>query len=196
MAADKESDPIVRFAALYAEARETEPGDPEAVALATADAAGRPSVRMVLLKGVDARGFVFYTNFDSRKGEQLTANPHAALCFHWKSLERQVRVEGPVARVDDAEADAYFDSRPRESRIGAWASRQSRPLSDRLELEKAVARYAARYAVGRVPRPPHWGGFRIAPARIEFWRSRPFRLHERILYVRDGAEWTTQRLYP
>ncbi|MHA1568508.1 MAG: pyridoxamine 5'-phosphate oxidase [Alphaproteobacteria bacterium] len=196
MGAADNPDPIARFDALYAEAREKEPGEPDAVALATADAEGRSSARMVLLKGVDERGFVFYTNFDSRKGEQLTANPHAALCFHWKSLEQQVRVEGPVSRVDDAEADAYFDSRPRQSRIGAWASRQSRPLTGRLELEKAVAGFAARYAVGRVPRPPNWGGYRLAPERIEFWRARPFRLHERILYLRDGAKWTIQRLYP
>ena len=191
-----EQDPYALFAAWMEEATRSEPNDPNAVALATADAEGRPSVRMVLLKGVDARGFVFYTNAESRKGQQMLANANAALCFHWKSLRRQVRVEGVVERVTDAEADAYFESRARDSRIGAWASRQSRPMEGRWELEKRVAQYAAKFGLCHVPRPEYWTGFRVLPARIEFWTDKPFRLHERIEFLRSGDGWTTQRLFP
>jgi pyridoxamine 5'-phosphate oxidase len=167
-------DPLALFAAWFDEAKGQEPNDPTAMSLATADGDGRPSVRMVLLKGFDAQGFVFYTNFESRKGEQLLANPQAALCFHWKSIRRQVRIEGPVTTVSEAEADAYYASRPRDSQIGAWASRQSRPLESRFELEKRVAQFAAKHAVGKVPRPPYWSGFRVAPERIEFWQDGRF----------------------
>lgn len=202
MSEDTDRDPLALFAAWLKEAEETEANDPNAMALATADADGRPSVRMVLLKGLDPRGFVFYTNTESYKGGQLAANPHAALCFHWKSLRRQVRVEGAVERVSDAEADAYFESRPRDSRIGAWASQQSRPMAGRFDLEARVAQFAAKYAIGTVPRPPHWTGFRVLPRRIEFWKDKPFRLHERILYLRQeegeghSYRWTTERLFP
>lgn len=191
-------DPIARFEAWMAEAAKTEPNDPNAVCLATATPDGRPSARMVLLKGVDARGFVFYTNLESRKGKELHANPHAALCFHWKSQTRSVRVEGPVELVEDAEADAYYASRSRGSRIGAWASKQSRPLEGRWALEKAVAEVTLRFGLGEIPRPPHWSGFRLVPHVIEFWRDMPFRLHERLVYRRDAAEapWRTELLYP
>lgn len=190
------ADPLALFHVWMTEAARREPSDPNAMALATADAQGRPSVRMVLLKDADAEGFVFYTNLESRKGAELAANPVAALLFHWKSLRRQVRVEGPVRPVSEAEADAYFASRHRESRIGAWASRQSRPLTGRFELERRVAEVTARYGLGEIPRPPHWSGFRVVPERIEFWRERPFRLHQRRLFHRVPDGWRMERLFP
>jgi pyridoxamine 5'-phosphate oxidase len=191
-------DPIALFEAWFADARAKEPNDPDAVALATADAGGFPNVRMVLLKQVDSYGFVFYTNTESVKGEELKAQPRAALCFHWKSLGRQVRVRGEVAPVSSAEADAYFASRPKDSQIGAWASAQSRRLEGRFALEKEVARYAAKYALTKVPRPAYWSGFRVQPQEIEFWRNRPFRLHDRMVYRRDTLKspWRTEKLYP
>jgi len=189
-------DPIAIFQSWLAEAAASEPNDPNAVCLATATPEGLPSARMVLLKGVDARGFVFYTNLESRKGSELRRNPNAALCFHWKTLQRSVRVEGPVEQVSDAEADAYFASRPRTSRLGAWASKQSRPLESRFALEKAVAEYGLKYAVGEIPRPPHWSGFRVLPRRIELWRDMPFRLHERRVFHREGPGWRVEMLYP
>ncbi len=191
------SAPFDLFADWLEEAKASEPNDPNAMALATADADGLPNVRMVLLKGFDEAGFVFYTNTESNKGNELVANMQAALCFHWKSLRRQVRVRGVVEQVSDAEADAYFASRPRDSRIGAWASQQSRPLESRFALEKAVAKHAAKYAIGEVPRPPYWTGFRIVPQHLEFWMDKPFRLHDRVVFTRsvDGA-WERTRLYP
>jgi pyridoxamine 5'-phosphate oxidase len=191
-------DPIARFEAWMAEAAEKEVNDPNAVCLATATPDGRPSARMVLLKGVDPRGFVFYTNLESRKGGELAANPHAALCFHWKTLTRSVRVEGAVEPVSAEEADAYYASRARGSRIGAWASKQSRPLESRFALEKRVAEFGVRYAVGEIPRPDFWSGFRVLPRRIEFWRDMPFRLHERLVFLRESqdAPWRTEMLYP
>ena len=190
------ADPIALFHAWFKEAEASEPAEANAAALATADARGVPSARMVLLKDADERGFVFYTNLESRKGGELAANPHAALCFHWKSLRRQVRVEGSVERVSDGEADAYFATRPRQSQIGAWASAQSRPLAGIFELERKVAQFAAKFGLGKVPRPAFWSGFRIRPERIEFWRDRPFRLHERLIFARGEEGWRTERLYP
>lgn len=189
-------DPYALFDTWFQEAAEKEPNDPNAMALATVGADGQPSIRMVLLKGVDARGFTFYTNYESRKGRQLLENPKAALCFHWKALRRQVRVEGPVEQVDAEEADAYFASRPRGSQIGAWASLQSRPLAGRFELEKRIAQYTAKFGLGAVPRPSYWSGFRVLPSRIEFWEDRPFRLHDRLVYHRRDEGWETERLYP
>jgi pyridoxamine 5'-phosphate oxidase len=182
----------------FAQAKLTEPNDPDAMSLATVDVNGMPNVRMVLLKDYGARGFVFYTNLESRKGVEILQNPKAAACFHWKSLRRQIRLQGPVEAVEQAEADRYFSTRPRDSRIGAWASKQSRPLESRFALEKSVAKYAARYAVGDVPRPPYWSGFRIIPLQIEFWHDRPFRLHDRVLFTRPGPgeAWVRTRLYP
>jgi pyridoxamine 5'-phosphate oxidase len=191
-------EPISLFEEWLADAGRTEPNDANAMALATVDEEGLPNARMVLLKAVDGRGFVFYTNFESQKGQELLSARKAALCFHWKSLRRQVRIRGPVETVSDAEADAYFASRPRDSRIGAWASQQSRPLKARFELETAVAMYAARYAIGEVPRPPYWSGFRLRPISIEFWHDRPFRLHDRVVFRRESVDgrWTKTRLYP
>lgn len=195
-------DPVALFENWFALAKDKEPRDPHAMALATADADGVPDVRMVLLKGLDedpsAAGFVFYTNTESQKGAQLADNAHAALCFYWKSIVRQVRVRGPITPVSDAEADAYFASRARDSRIGAWASAQSRPMEGRFALEKSVAAYGVKYAVGDVPRPPHWSGYRLHARRIEFWRERPFRLHDRFVFERDapGVDWRKTRLYP
>ena len=189
-------DPHMLFDSWMAEARVSEPNDSNAMCLATADAEGRPSARMVLLKGHDARGFVFYTNQESRKAGDLAANAHVALLFHWKSLRRQIRIEGPVSRVSEEEADAYFASRARESQLGAWASDQSRPLDTRATFEARYEDVKARYDGRPVPRPPHWGGYRVAPERIEFWIDRLHRLHERRLFVRQGEGWTEGMLYP
>ncbi|MDN3568894.1 pyridoxamine 5'-phosphate oxidase [Paeniroseomonas aquatica] len=189
-------DPFAHFESWMAEATKSEPNDPNAVCLATCTPEGIPSARMVLLKGLDPRGFVFYTNLESRKGGELAANPQAALCFHWKSLHRSVRVEGAVEAVSDAEADAYYASRARGSRIGAWASKQSRPLESRFALEKAVAEYTMKFGLTEIPRPAFWSGFRVVPRRIEFWRDMPFRLHDRQVFHRDGAGWRVEALYP
>jgi pyridoxamine 5'-phosphate oxidase len=189
-------EPLDLFGAWLADAEKSEPNDANAVALASVDEAGLPNVRMVLLKGFDARGFVFYTNFESAKGREVLGAMKAAMCFHWKSLRRQVRLRGPVEVVSDAEADVYYQSRPRGSRIGAWASKQSRPLESRFALEKAAAEYTARYAIGEIPRPPYWSGFRIMPEAIEFWHDRPFRLHDRVQFRRVEGGWEKTRLYP
>jgi pyridoxamine 5'-phosphate oxidase len=190
--------PLELFYEWFDEAKLAEPSDPNAMSLATVDEDGMPNVRMVLLKDYDGRGFVFYTNLESQKGIEILRNPKAAGCFHWKSLGRQIRLRGQVEQVDAAEADRYFATRPRDSRIGAWASKQSRPLESRFALEKSVAKYAARYAIGEVPRPPCWSGFRIVPLMIEFWHDRPFRLHNRLVFTRaDRNEpWSSTRLYP
>jgi len=189
-------DPIDEFKQWFAEAEKAEPINPNAMTLATCTADGKPTARMVLLKDVTDEGFTFYTNLGSRKGGNLADNPWAALCFYWKNVARQVRVEGPVVTVNDAEADEYFASRPRMSQIGAWASKQSQALSGRFELEKRIAKYTAKHLVGPVPRPEFWSGFRVVPERIEFWSEHEFRLHERTLYIRDGDNWTTETLYP
>ncbi|MDL2401092.1 pyridoxamine 5'-phosphate oxidase [Rhizobium mayense] len=194
----EQNEPFTLFASWLREAEATEPNDPNAVALATVDKDGLPNVRMVLLKGFDSDGFVFYTNFESQKGQEILSQKKAAMCFHWKSLRRQVRLRGLVEVVSDKEADEYFKTRARGSRIGAWASKQSRPLEGRFALEKAVAEYTARYAIGDIPRPPYWSGFRIRPLSIEFWHDRQFRLHDRVEFRRDVPEgaWEKVRMYP
>jgi len=191
-------EPFQLFAAWLEQATATEPRDPTAMTLATVDADGMPNARMVLLKGADERGFVFFTNLGSQKGQELDGQRKAALVFHWKSLNKQVRVRGPVEPVSEEEADAYFATRPKQAQIGAWASKQSTPLESRLAFEKAIAVTAAKYALSAVPRPPFWSGFRIVPLSIEFWQDRPFRLHDRIVFKRDAAghPWSKTRLYP
>ena len=197
MAAAATDDPIAFFQSWLDEAHQTEPNDPTAMTLATVSDDGVPSARMVLLKGADERGFVFYTNTESQKGVELDATGQAALVFHWKSLRRQVRVSGPTERVGNDEADAYFATRARGSQIGAWASDQSRPLGGRFELEKRVAKFAAKFGTGKVPRPPHWTGYRVIPREMEFWQDKPFRLHERVVYTREeGGAWKTGRIFP
>ena len=193
---DSAADPFRLFSEWLAAATASEPNDPNAMALATVDADGLPNVRMVLLKGLDDGGFVFFTNYESDKGRELLASRKAALCFHWKSLRRQIRVRGEITPVPAAEADAYFASRARGSRIGAWASKQSRPLESRFALEKAVASYAAKFAIGEVPRPDYWSGFRLTPRAIEFWKDGQFRLHDRVRFIRAGEGWEKTRLYP
>ena len=192
------AEPFALFGAWFDEAKAMEINDPEAMALATADASGLPDVRMVLLKEWSESGFVFYTNAESAKGTQLAANMQAAALFHWKSLRRQVRLRGPVTPTPDADADAYFASRPRDSRIGAWASQQSRPLESRFALEKAAAHYALKFGIGDIPRPPHWRGYTIVPVSMEFWTDKPFRLHDRLRFTREaaGSAWAKQRLFP
>jgi pyridoxamine 5'-phosphate oxidase len=190
------TDPLALFAGWLEEATALEPNDPNAMAVATVDEAGLPDVRMVLLKGVDEAGFVFYSNLESAKGRQMAADPRAALLFHWKSLRRQVRVRGVVTLVSDEEADAYFATRARPAQIGAWASDQSRPMADRLALQKRIAAMGLKFGLGKVARPPHWSGFRVTPQTIEFWRDRPFRLHERLVFTRAEGGWATSRLFP
>jgi pyridoxamine 5'-phosphate oxidase len=192
------TEPFRLFAKWFGDAEKSEPNNPNAMALATVDADGLPDVRMVLLKGFDANGFVFYSNNGSAKGRELAANPKAALAFHWKSLDRQIRIRGTVAQVSDAESDAYFATRHRSAQLGAWASQQSRPLESRFAFEKAIALATAKYPVGTVPRPPYWIGYRVTPSQIEFWHERAFRLHDRIVFARETpvSPWTKTRLYP
>ena len=190
-----EVEPLQPFRRWFDQASQGEP-NAHAMSLATTTPDGRPSVRVVLLKGLDERGFVFYTNLKSRKSEELFSNPHAALCFLWKSLNRQVRIEGVIELVGDEEADAYFATRPRDSQVGAWASDQSQPLASRVELERRVSEFSRRFGNEAVPRPLHWSGFRMIPQRMEFWQERPFRLHDRLLFVREGEEWRRERLFP
>lgn len=189
-------DPYALFASWFAQARLGEPNDPNAMTMASCTANGLPSARIVLMKDYDARGFVFYTNKDSRKGDELNANRHAALLFHWKSLQRQVRIEGVIEDVTDAEADDYYNTRARISRLGAWASIQSRPLPAREDLERRVAEVDARHPGNDIPRPPNWSGYRVIPQRFEFWQDMPFRLHDRTIFTHDGAGWVTSKLYP
>jgi pyridoxamine 5'-phosphate oxidase len=191
-----ENDPFTIFGTWFTEAKQSEPNDPNGMTLATATPDGRPSARMVLLKGWDREGFVFYTNLQSQKGAELAANDQVALLFHWKSLRRQVRIEGTATPATDVEADAYFATRPRLARLGAWASDQSRPLDSRATLVARVAALEARYVLGDIPRPPHWGGYRVQPARFEFWQDMPFRLHDRTSFTRDGDAWRSEKLYP
>ncbi|MFQ5534933.1 MAG: pyridoxamine 5'-phosphate oxidase [Sphingomonadales bacterium] len=196
MSISENKNPIELFSDWMARAEDGEPHEPEAAALATADANGRPSVRMVLIKDWSDEGFVFFTNLNSRKAKELAQNPHAALCFHWKSNRRQVRIEGSVEPVEDAVADAYFTTRDRGSQIGAWASRQSSPMEGRFALEREIVKFTAKFGVSRIPRPEFWSGFRIVPKMIEFWSSGEFRLHNRLVYYRDGDSWRTERLFP
>jgi len=196
MAEESKVAPLDRFRTWFEEAKRAEPDLPEAMSLATVGADGRPATRMVLLKAADDSGFVFYTNLESRKGTELSAHPHAALLFHWKSLKRQIRIEGGVEPVSGEEADAYFATRDRGAQIGAWASSQSRPMSGRFDLEKRVAQFTARFGVGRIERPEFWSGFRVVPDRFEFWTEGRFRLHTRLIYIRDGEGWRTEHLFP